>query len=134
MAHGKVVIPDGMQVQYEEWHIAPGLLVGDTLYCSGQIGIGPDGTVSSDPDAQFRQAFEHVGKILEAAGGGFEDIVELSSFHVGLIDHMEIFTKVRAEFIKRPFPAETAVGVAELGIPGALVEIRATAILRSAEN
>jgi enamine deaminase RidA (YjgF/YER057c/UK114 family) len=53
---------------------------------------------------------------------------------VGLIDHMEIFTKVRAEFIKRPFPAETAVGVAELGIPGALVEIRATAILRSAEN
>jgi len=132
MAHGKVVIPDGMQVQYEEWHIAPGLLVGNTLYCSGQIGIDPDGTVSSDPETQFRRAFEHVGKVLEAAGCGFEDIVEISSFHVGLLDHMETFTKVRAQFIKKPFPAETAVGVAQLGIPGALVEIKATAVLRGA--
>ncbi len=134
MAHGKVVIPDGMQVQYEDWQIAPGLLVGDTLYCSGQIGVGPDGTLPGDPEQQFIQAFEHVGRILEAAGGGFEDIVELSSFHVGLQEHMESFTKIRSRYIVKPYPAETAVGVAELGIPDALVEIKATAVLRGARS
>ena len=34
-----------------------------------------------------------------------------------------------ARYISKPYPAETAVGVAELGIPGALLEIRATAVL-----
>ncbi len=134
MAHGRVVIPEAMQTQYDDWHIAPGLLVGDTLYCSGQIGIGPDGSLSSDPATQFAQAFETVGKILEAAGGGFEDIVEISSFHIDLLDHMETFTKTRAHYIQKPYPAETAVGVAELGIPGALVEIKATAVLRGSQE
>ena len=42
---------------------------------------------------------------------------------------MEIFTRVRGRYVKEPYPPETAVGVAELGIPGALVEIRATALI-----
>ena len=43
MAH-RIVIPEGMKRQYEQWEIAPGRLVGNTLYCSGQIGFDPDGT------------------------------------------------------------------------------------------
>ena len=128
MAHRRTIIPPGMEQQYAEWQIAPGLLIDDTLYSSGQIGIDASGSVSSDPETQFTQAFEHVGAILEAADLGFEDVVEILSFHIGLLEHMPAFGKVRARYVHEPYPAETAVGVAELGIPGALVEIRVTAL------
>lgn len=130
MAH-RIVIPKGMENQYEEWEIAPGRLVGDTLYCSGQIGFAADGTLPADPETQFVNAFESVGAILSEAGGSFADVVEMISFHVGLLDHMELFTRVRGRYLGEPFPAETAVGVAQLGIPGAVVEIRAMAVLGS---
>ena len=132
MASHEIVIPKGMENQYEEWQIAPGRRVGDTLYCSGQIGFGPDGTLPADAETQFANAFEAVGAILAEAGGSFADLVEVSSFHVGLLEHMGTFQKVRERYLSKPYPAETAVGVAELGIPGAVVEIKATAVLGGA--
>ena len=129
MAAREIVIPKGMENQYEDWRIAPGHRVGDTLYCSGQIGFAADGSLPADAETQFVNAFEQVGTILRAAGGSFEDVVEISSFHVGLVEHLELFSKVRDRYLDKPYPAETAVGVAELGVPGAVVEIRATAVL-----
>ena len=129
MAARELVIPKGMQNQYEEWQIAPGLRVGDTLYCSGQLGIGPDGTLPDDPEQQLVNAFEHVKAVLAAAGADFGDVVELSSFHVGLVSQLGIFAEVRDRYLSAPYPAQTAVGVAELGLPGAIVEIKATARL-----
>ncbi|MBW2422137.1 MAG: RidA family protein [Deltaproteobacteria bacterium] len=129
MAEQTIVIPKGLEVQYEEWKLAPGVRVGGTLYCSGQLGIGPDGALPEDPEAQFVNAFEAVGAVLEAAGGGFSDMVELTSFHVGLRQHLDLFQQVKERFVDEPYPAHTAVGVAELGLPGALVELKATAVL-----
>jgi len=51
---------------------------------------------------------------------------------VGLRDEMDAFVRVRARFLSEPWPAQTAVGVAELGLPGALIELRATAVRASA--
>ncbi len=66
--------------------------------------------------------------MLEAAGADFGDVVEITTFHVGM-EHLAVFGTVKADFLKEPFPAWTAIGVSELAIPGALVEIRATARL-----
>ena len=40
---------------------------------------------------------------------------------------MDAFVRVRGRFLVEPWPAQTAVGVAELGVPGALIELRAIA-------
>jgi enamine deaminase RidA (YjgF/YER057c/UK114 family) len=97
------------------------------LYCSGQLGwAGPGKTVPADPKEQFKLAFENVGLVLAAAGADFDDIVEITTFHVGM-QHLAVFSAVKADFIKQPYPAWTAIGVSELAIPGALVEIRITA-------
>ena len=53
---------------------------GDHLRCSGLIGVGPDGTVAPDAEVQFRHAFERVAAVLAAAGLGFADILEMTSF------------------------------------------------------
>jgi enamine deaminase RidA (YjgF/YER057c/UK114 family) len=127
----QTIVPKGYEVQLEQWGLAPAVRVGDTVYCSGQLGIGPDGTLASDPEVQLSQAFEHLGTVLAAAGATFSDVVELTSFHVGLVDQLEAFTSVRDRYFSASPPAQTAVGVAELGLPGAIVELKATAVIGS---
>ena len=129
MGKKKAIVPSGYEVQYDEWRLAPAIRIGDTIYCSGQLGIGKDGRLPSDPDEQFSNAFEAVRSVLEAAGASLADIVEMTTFHIGLVAELETFTKVRHRYLTEPWPAQTAIGVAELGLPGALIEIKVTAVL-----
>jgi enamine deaminase RidA (YjgF/YER057c/UK114 family) len=78
---------------------------------------------------QFRDAFSRVAETLAAAGASWADVVEMTTYHVGLQDHFDAFRRVRDEFVVEPYPAWTAVGVVELVAPGIIVEIAATAIL-----
>ena len=128
MAERVTVVPKGMEVQYDSWRLAPAVRVGDVLHCSGQLGLGADGALPAAAEAQFENAFRQLGQVLAAAGFGFDDVVELTSFHVGLRDELDAFLRVRDRFLVEPWPAQTAVGVAELGLPGAVIELRATAV------
>ena len=126
MSKRRVVIPKGMQPFYDQFHFAPAVRVGKDVFCSGQVGSGPDGKIDPDPAVQIGNAFENVGRVLKKAGASFDDVVEMTSFHVGLNEHIGIFMQVKDGFMKKPYPAWTAVGVAELAF-GALVEIKVTA-------
>lgn len=129
MAKRRPVIPDGMQDFYDEFHFSPAVRVGKQVFCSGQTGTGPGGKLDPDPAVQIHQAFENVRAVLEEAGASFADVVEMTSFHVGFKEHMGVFMQVKDGFCKEPYPAWTAVGVAELAF-GALVEIKVTALRR----
>jgi len=65
--------------------------------------------------------------VLKAAGGSLDDVVEMTSFHVGLNEHMRAFMAAKDEHLSEPWPAWTAIGCTELAMPGGLAEIRATA-------
>ena len=41
--------------------------VGDILYLSGQLGIGPDGKLPDGIEAQTKQALDNIGAILKRA-------------------------------------------------------------------
>ncbi len=51
----------------------------------------------------------------------------MTTYHVGLRAHFELFDKVRLDYLPAPYPAWTAVEVAGLRREGAVVEIRAIA-------
>ena len=123
------VVPPGAEVQYSGWKLSPALRVGNVLYCSGQIGMAADGSIPAEAEQQIALAFENLGAVLAAAGAGFGDVVELTSFHVGLQRDLDAFVAVRDRFLREPWPAQTAVGVAELGVPGLRIELRAVAVL-----
>lgn len=125
----EAIVPDSMRTTYEQFEFAPATRVGDLLILSGQLGIGPDGAAIADLDAQFTAAFEAVGEILAEAGASFDDVVDLHTFHVGLQDHLATFMAVKSRFIKPDFPSWTAIGITELALPGAAVEIKATAVV-----
>ncbi|MGL5008792.1 MAG: Rid family hydrolase, partial [Paracoccaceae bacterium] len=57
----------------------------------------------------------------------FGAVVEMTSYHVALRAHFDLFNRVRAAYVRDPFPAWTAVEVAGLRREGALVEIRVIA-------
>jgi enamine deaminase RidA (YjgF/YER057c/UK114 family) len=127
----QAIIPKGMEYFYEQFHFAPAVRVGDVLHCSGQLGwAGPGQRVSADPKEQFALAFENLRRVLEAAGATFADVFELTTFHVGLQQHLRVFMAVKDSVLPAPHPAWTAIGITELAVPGALVEIRAKATVR----
>ncbi len=130
MSKPEVVIPPGSEKTYERFHFAPAVRVGDMLYCSGVIGA--DGAkVPEDAGEEFAAAFSSLAEVLEAAGGSLDNVVEMTSYHVGLNDHIAEFMKAKDAAIAEPYPAWTAIGCTELAMPGARVEIKATAHLPS---
>ena len=130
MQKSDLVIPSSMQAMYDRFHFAPAVRAGDLLLCSGQIGIGADGAAPADLDKQFTLAFEAVKEILAEAKLDFSDVVEMTTFHVGLLQQLRVFSAVKDRYLPEPFPAWTAIGVSELAFPGGVCEVRVTARLR----
>jgi enamine deaminase RidA (YjgF/YER057c/UK114 family) len=118
----------GSEAVYNNFHFSQAVRSGNTVICSGQIGTNPDGRgVPDDIKEEFRNAWRGVGNVLEAAGLGYENIIEYTTFHVGLQSHIADFMAVKDEFVSEPWPAWTAIGITELAVPGAHVEIRVIA-------
>ena len=111
----------------EQFGYADAVRSGDLVFCSGQVGLEEDGTPPLEPERQFRLAFTALARVLAKVGCGPADVVDLTSFHTGYPEHMEVFMKAKAEFQQGSRPAWTAVGVAALGMPDTIVEIKAMA-------
>ena len=114
---------------YEETHIPAAVRVGDTLRVTGHTGETADGVFSGNAEEQIRQVFRNITLTLAEAGASWRDVVEINSYHVGLLNQAEAVLKVAAEFLEDPYPAWTAVGVTELILPEALVEISCVAVV-----
>ena len=121
------IVPAGWEEWYSDWHFSPAVASGGFVFVSGCIGTHRDGTISTRPQDQIRQAFEKVCEALASAGATFADVVEMTTYHVGMASHLDLFRRVKDEFVGEPYPAWTAIGVAELVNPKAIVEIRVIA-------
>lgn len=102
---------------------------GSLLFCSGQIGLEPDGSLPDSPTRQFELAFAALRTVLRQHGCDFQDVVDLTTFHVGYPAHMREFIQVKANTVTGAQPTWTAIGVAALGYAGSLVELKAIAQL-----
>lgn len=59
-----------------------------------------------------------------------DDLVEVYSYHVGLVENLDVFTEVKSRYLSPNFPAWTALGVAALALPEMKIEIRSIAAFR----
>jgi enamine deaminase RidA (YjgF/YER057c/UK114 family) len=123
----ETINPPTAKSTYERFHFSQAVRAGNLVICSGQIGLAANGRPPAEIEDEFRAAWRAVGHVLTAAGLGYADIVEYTTFHVGLQAHMGTFMKVRDEYVTEPWPAWTAIGITELAVPGAHVEIRVIA-------
>ena len=100
--------------------------VGDILYLSGQIGIGPDGKLPDGIDAQTRQAMDNIGAVLKRAGIGDDRIFHCTAFLADM-KNWPAFNKVYVGYFPDgKMPARSAFGANGLAL-GALLEIECQA-------
>ncbi|MFK7896708.1 MAG: RidA family protein [Myxococcota bacterium] len=112
-------------------HFAPAVRSGDMLYLSGVIGALAEGEEAGDAAyaAGTHRAFKQIEVVLGEAGAKFEDIVSMTSFHVGMGKHLGALAAVKDEYLPEPYPAWTVIGVSELFDPRGFVEIQVIARL-----
>ncbi|MGE6385685.1 RidA family protein [Pseudomonas sp. NPDC078416] len=130
MTDRQLIVPDNMRLLAERAGYAPAVKVGKTLYCAGQVGRTHELDVIEDPEQQFLAAWENLRRVLEAGGCTFEDVVDLTTYHIDLHVHMPVFRAVKNSVFPRGTCAWTCLGVSDLAKPGLLVEIKCVAVQR----
>lgn len=103
--------------------------VDKVVYLSGQIPLDPStgALVSEDFSEQATQVFRNLQAVIEASGGSFDHVVKLNAYLTDL-NYFSVFNEIMSTFMKEPFPARAAVGVASLP-KGALLEVEAILML-----
>jgi 2-iminobutanoate/2-iminopropanoate deaminase len=107
-----------------------GVAMDGWLYISGQgpLDLKTKKVVEGNIEEQTRLTMQHIGKILEAAGCAFDDIVKCTC-HLRDIQDFDRFNAVYAKFFTGIRPARTTVQSTLWG--GIKVEIDAIARMRT---
>jgi len=124
---GRVILsenPDERKFE-EDWGYADAVVSGDTVYLSGVVAAARPGETDLQP--AYDRAFQHIGAILARAGIGWDDVVDITSFHTDLTTQMPAIVAVKKKYITGPPPAWTAIGVSRLIPDRGLTEIKMVA-------
>jgi len=112
MPSREAVFPAGRHALYERHRYSAAIRSGDLLFVSGQVGSREDGSPEPEFEGQVRRAFDNLAAVLEAAGCGFGDVVDVTTFHTDPERQLETVMAVRESVIGgAPYPNWTAVGV-----------------------
>ena len=90
------------------------VLIGNTLYTSGQIAINPatNELVLDSIEIETKQVMENLKAVLEAAEMNFEDVIKASIFIMDMNDFSKINTIYGSYFNEKTAPARETVQVA----------------------
>lgn len=106
---------------------------GRTIHVSGQVSWDASGKVvgKGDMRAQSEQVFKNVTAALKAAGAGWDDVVKMNGYMVGLSpERVAAYREVRQRYLQEgALPASTLVGVTALVDPDLLLEVEVVAVL-----
>ena len=120
----RAVIPPKLREPAEQLNFSPAIVSGNHIFLTGSTGGDLAGKMPEEPEEQFRNAFDKIELVLREESLTFQSVVEMTTYHIGLREHFDLFDKVRLECFDVPYPAWTAVEVAGLRREGAVVEIR----------
>ncbi len=124
----EILVPAGWEGAYQ-FGYAPLVKVGDMVIVSGVPNGGP-GTY----EERTRRMYERARELLAAAGATFDDVVELTTFHLAPADspafraEFDKYMPIHREFFGDHRPAWTAVGTSALLSLTADVEMRLVAV------
>ena len=92
------------------------VLVGNTLYTSGQIALNPDSMelVLDSIENETIQVMENMKAVLDAAGMSFSDVIKTSIF-ISDMNNFSLINKIYAQYFnEETAPARETVEVANL--------------------
>ncbi|MDO4936063.1 MAG: RidA family protein [Phascolarctobacterium sp.] len=102
------------------------IVVGNTLYVSGQIPLNPaTGELVKEIGAAAQQVLENLQAILTEAGYSMADVVKTVVYLADIDDFTKV-NEIYAKYFREPYPARSCVAVKDLP-KGALLEIECIA-------
>ena len=104
------------------------VLIGDTLYLAGAIGIDENLEVPDDPADEARNALNAIKSNVEAAGMTMDDIVSIQVFCSDVV-HYQAFNDVYRTFFTQEYPVRAFIGLGTL-LFDARFEVQGIAIKR----
>lgn len=102
--------------------------VGETLYISGQIGLGSDLKPPADVEGEAKLVMESLKKQLAEAGMVPDDLVSVQVF-CSDVRHYDAFNTVYRTYFTKEFPARAFLGSGTL-LFGARFEVTGIAVKR----
>lgn len=112
MTKSVAIFPARRQALYDMHRYSAAIRSGDLLFISGQVGAREDGSPEPDFGKQVELAFDNLKAVLEAAGGTFDDIIDVTTFHTDPEQQFGAVLAVKDKiFAEAPYPNWTAVGV-----------------------
>ncbi|MGK7753609.1 MULTISPECIES: RidA family protein [unclassified Roseovarius] len=112
MSKRDAIFPANRHALYEEHGYSAAVRSGDLLFVSGQVGSREDGSPEPEFRSQVELAFRNLEAVLAAAGAGFDDIIDVTTFHTDPDNQFEAIMEVKSGiFSQAPYPTWTAVGV-----------------------
>jgi enamine deaminase RidA (YjgF/YER057c/UK114 family) len=114
----------------QEYGYSQAVKVGDTIYLSGQISHDETGEIIGlgNVEAQMRQAYVNIKKLLAEYGAGLENIIDETWFVTDIEAASAAAVKLRKEiFSGNPVVALTVVQIERLAFPELLIEIKCVA-------
>ena len=101
-----------------------------TAYIAGQGGEDATGALSSEFEAQVRQAYANLRVALEAVGAEPHQVAKITTYVVDYDQsRLGIMTEVVTSMFGGSLPAQTLVPVPRLALDGMLFEVEAVALL-----
>jgi len=121
---GSIQVIRGEGVPTSHLPFSPAIRAGDYLFISGQASVDDKGAiVSGSFEEECRRSFDNLGRILQGAGLGFGDVVQVRNY-VGHQDDLAAFNRIYREYFTEPFPARTTI----VGCLGTLLRFEVEAI------
>jgi enamine deaminase RidA (YjgF/YER057c/UK114 family) len=114
----------------KEYGYSQAVKVGDTIYVSGQVSHDDSGNIVSpgDMEAQMRQAYTNIRKVLAQYGATMDNIVDETLFVTDMNMAFAAAVKCREDvFFGVPVVASTIVQVQRLAFPDLMIEIKCVA-------
>jgi 2-iminobutanoate/2-iminopropanoate deaminase len=102
--------------------------VGDTLYLSGTLGLGPKQQVPATVEEEARNVLNGIRDLLKGAGMTMDDLVSVQVF-CSDVAHYAAFNTVYRTYFTREFPARAFLGSGAL-LNGARFEVMGVAVKR----
>ena len=103
------------------------------LFIAGQVGVGVDGKIAGDFDAQCAQVFANLGAALASQGASFANVVEFTTYLVDPGDIPKLMQYRVRDFPRlfggNAYPPNTLLIIDRLLREEYLIEVRAMAAL-----
>ena len=114
----------------KEYGYAQAVKVGDTIYLSGQVSHDDSGNIvgRGDMEAQMRQTYTNIMKVLAQYGASMDNIVDEILFVTDMNTAFAAAVKCRKDiFFGTPVVASTIVQIQRLAFPELMIEIKCVA-------